>query len=106
MKIKRPTNILTGKSTFKHIHSEEKPRDTKKCFNQYRETKNFPDEETGMNTVSYEIRRMTLMFVKTIPYLQLDVALECHYEKTPWCDCRPLIRMGPGDAIVPLNQKI
>ena len=76
MKIKRPTNISTGKSTFKHIHSEEKPRDTKKCFNQYKETKNFPDEENGMNSVSYEIRRMTLIFVKTIPCVTGSIGMD------------------------------
>ena len=103
MKIQRPKNISTGKSTFKHIHSKEKPRDTTKCFNQYKETKNFPDKETGMDSVSYKIGQINEMFVKDVPTLLLNVLLVCDYQKTPWCDCRALVRVG--NSIHPIESK-
>ncbi|CAH0555439.1 unnamed protein product [Brassicogethes aeneus] len=85
--IQRPENITTGTTnTFKHIHTKQRVRDTKKCFNQ-KEVTRKRDKVTGLHDVKYNIKSRTKMNIEGAPLTIINVQLLCDQTKTPWCEC-------------------
>ena len=113
LELQRPQNIETGTSnTFKHWHSPRKrKRDYQKCYNQ-RDMQRRRDWDGGLDTLDFEMKKVSNLNVDGHPVTILNVWLNCDKNKTPWCDCSdapkkesPLKPLNKEDNIMPYLPK-
>ncbi len=113
--VQRPVNITTGKeTTFRHFHPPRvRKRDMSKCYNQHEVTRKR-DRETGLDAgLSFKTGRIFQNCIDNIPYVLINVVLECDRSKTPWCDCKDAPKMDSkpknlerdDDVIVPIIKR-
>ena len=61
-------------------------RDQLKCYDQVKITRKR-DRETGLNSLEYDSPKIHQLTIDDIPFMVLNVNLNCDKSLTPWCDC-------------------
>eukprot|EP01134_Creolimax_fragrantissima_P008270 CFRG8270T1 len=86
LKIYRPPKLPSGqKSTFIHIHGEERPRDTARTGGQ-RAIFNTTDLSNGYNTTTWDEACIRQVVISDKIINMVEVNLKCDKSLTPWCE--------------------
>ncbi|KNC86034.1 hypothetical protein SARC_01793 [Sphaeroforma arctica JP610] len=86
LQIYRPPQLKSGqKSTFIHIHGEERERDTKRTGGQ-RKIFDTTDVTNGYNTTTWDDACINQITIANRQVNMVEVNLMCDKKETPWCE--------------------
>lgn len=87
VKINRPENIDTGKSTFHDIHNTMRLRDDRNCNNISPQSIFHRTDNDGLINTKVNITEVIELLISETEVTVLDVMLECDRNLTPSCLC-------------------
>uniref|UniRef100_UPI00398F3BF8 beta-1,4-galactosyltransferase 7 isoform X1 n=1 Tax=Pristiophorus japonicus TaxID=55135 RepID=UPI00398F3BF8 len=85
LQLYRPTGIITGYKTFRHIHDPAwRRRDQKRVSGQKQEQFKV-DKEGGLKNLKYKVGSRTELTIGGVHCTIINILLECDLDETPWC---------------------